>query len=96
MSILGKKIESDVRKYAKRSAGGIYVISGPVFGPQHAVIGPNKVWVPQYIYKLVYDQAKNKAWAYWIANSETAKVTEPISYSELVQRTRINFIVGLK
>jgi endonuclease G len=89
-----KNIESEVRKYAKRSRNGVFVITGPVFEPRHNVIGPGKVWVPQYIYKLVYDQNKNKAWAYWIVNSNSAKITEPISYAELVKRTHINFIAG--
>lgn len=36
-------IEKATRKYVKRAAGGVFIITGPVFEPNHATIGPNKV-----------------------------------------------------
>jgi len=74
----------------------VFVITGPVFDTSPPTIGSNQVWVSHYIYKLVYDPAANKAWAHWIENSDDARVGKPISYQELVQRTGINFLPGMK
>ncbi|MFA6014379.1 MAG: DNA/RNA non-specific endonuclease [Gallionellaceae bacterium] len=89
-------IEKATRKYVMRAAGDVYVISGPVFDATPATIGSNQVWVPRYIYKLVYDPSTKKAWAHWIENTDTAKAGKPISYQELVQRTGINFLPNFK
>jgi endonuclease G len=89
-------IEKATRKYIKRAEGVVFVISGPVFDTNPSTIGSNRVWVPRYIYKLVYDPSAHKAWAHWIENTDTAKAGKPISYQELVNRTGINFLPNLK
>ena len=86
------KLEKDTRKYIKRASGDVYVITGPVFEPKSKTIGANHVWVPKYLYKLVYDPAANKVWAHWIENSDDAQIAEPISYQEVVKRTGIIFL----
>lgn len=86
------KIEKDTRRYVMRAQGDVYVISGPVFDAEPSTIGPNRVWVPKHLFKLVYDPAANKAWAHWIANQDAAKAGKPISYPELVKRTGIHFL----
>lgn len=58
-------------------------------------IGAGQVQVPQYLYKLVYDATTNRAWAHWVPNTNEAQASQPISYSELVKRTGINFFPGL-
>jgi endonuclease G len=88
-------IEKATRKYIKRASGDVYVITGPVFDAQPKTIGNNHVWVPKYLYKLVYDPSANKVWAHWIENSDDALVDEPISYQELVERTGTNFLPNL-
>ena len=85
-------IEKATRKYIKRAAGDVYVITGPVFDAQSKTVGANNVWVPKYLYKLVYDPSANKVWAHWIENSDDAQIGEPISYQELVKRTGIIFL----
>ena len=85
-------IEKATRKYIKRASGDVYVITGPVFDAQSKTIGNNHVWVPKYLYKLVYDPSANKVWAHWIENSDDSQVGEPISYQELVKRTGIKFL----
>jgi endonuclease G len=89
-------IEKATRKYIQRANGDVYVITGPVFDSAPPTLGSNHVWVPRYIYKLVYDPSANKAWAHWIENTDTAKAGKPISYQELVQRTGINFLPNMK
>ena len=69
-----------------RATGDVYVITGPVFGADSTVIGTNKVSVPTHIFKLVYDNRTQKAWAHWQANADEASAGAPISYAELTKR----------
>lgn len=88
-------IEKATRKYVMRAAGDVFVITGPVFAPNPPTIGANIVWVPQQLFKLVYDPTTGRAWAHWLDNSDDARVGKPISYDELVRRTGIQFLPGI-
>lgn len=88
-------IEQATRKYVMRAKGDVYVITGPVFDDNSETIGPSNVRVPKYLFKLVYDESSNRAWAHWIENTDEARAGRPISYEELVRRTRIEFLPGL-
>lgn len=87
-------IEKATRKYVMRAAGDVYVITGPVFDGTPPTIGPDHVWVPQHLFKLVYDPSTNRIWAHWLDNTDDARVGKPISYEELVRRTGIEFLPG--
>jgi endonuclease G len=92
-----KSVEMATRKYVARADGDVYVITGPVFEPNIAdspSIGTGHVHVPKYL-KLVYDQSKNRAWAYWQLNDDATRGSKPISYTELVKRTGIEFLPGV-
>ena len=89
------KIESDVRKFASRSAGDVFVYTGPVFSGSIETIGQNKVWVPSHLFKLVYDQSSQRAWAYLLPNSDQASINKPIAYSEFVKYTGLRLLDGL-
>ena len=87
------------RNYVKRAAGDVYVITGPVYVPsiaQSPGIGPGQVRVPKYLFKLVYDQSRNRAWAYWSENSNATLAPKPISYAELMKRTGVEFLPGVR
>ena len=87
-------VEAATRKYASRASGHVYVITGPIFVPnieESPSIGRGKVRVPKYLFKLVYDEDENQAWAYWHENSNETKASAPISYQELVEKTGIKF-----
>lgn len=91
-------VEMATRRYAVRAAGDVYVITGPVFEPSIAEspsIGPGHVHVPTCLFKLVYDQSKNRAWAYWQLNDDATRGSRPISYAELVRRTGVEFLPGV-
>ncbi len=88
------KIEQDTRHYARRAKGDVFVITGPVFTPQSPRIGQNGVAVPTYLFKLVFDPSRNRAWAHWQQNREGERVGRPISYRELVERTGVEFLPG--
>ncbi len=89
-------IEQATRKYVMRAKGDVYVITGPFYGANPRKIGRGKVWVPTHLYKLVYDPATGRAWAHWVENADQARAGKPISYKELVQRTGIVFLPGVK
>lgn len=89
------RIEKDTRNYAGRAQGDVYIITGPVFDAAPATVGANQVAVPSYLYKLVYDASNNRAWVHWQANRDDERVSKPISYAELVQRTGIEFLPGV-
>lgn len=94
--IWARAVESTTRKYVMRAAGDVFVFTGPVF--QHRpvqTIGPGRVWVPSHLFKLVYDSSNGKAWAYWVENTDTARMSAPITYQELVRRTGIEFLPGV-
>lgn len=81
------KIESDVRKFARRAQGGVFVFSGPVFRGRRRTIGVDKIWVPSHLFKLVYDEASGRSWAYILANTADARIEAPVGYAEFVQQT---------
>lgn len=96
--VWAKSVEMTTRKYAARTTGDVYVITGPIFVPsiaQSPSIGGNQVRIPKYLFKLVYDQNKNRAWAHWHENKNTTRGSKPISYAELVKRTGITFLPGV-
>jgi endonuclease G len=96
--VWAKNVEAATRKYVSRASGNVFVITGPVYEPSIAAspsIGPGHVRVPKYLFKLVYDEQANRAWAFWQENSDLTKASPPISYDELVKRTRIAFLPGV-
>ena len=96
--VWAKSVEAATRKYAARATGDVYVISGPVFVPsiaQSPGIGAGQVRVPTYLFKLVYDKDRNRAWAFWQENSDATRASKPISYTELVKGTGIELLPGM-
>ena len=89
------KIEQDTRHYVRRAKGDVFVITGPVFPDDAPQIGANRVRVPAYLYKLVYDATTHRVWAHWQQNREGESVSRPISYGELVKRTGVEFLPGI-
>jgi endonuclease G len=97
--IWAKSVEMATRNYVKRADGDVYVITGPIYVPSivgSTGIGPGQVRVPKYLFKLVYDQSRNRAWAYWHENADATKASRPISYGELVKRTGVAFLPGVR
>lgn len=88
------KVESDVRKFAKRADGNVYVFTGPLFDAGHTTIGDNKVWVPTRLFKLVYDASSKRAWAYVLPNSET-RIERPMDYETFVKTTGLKLLGNL-
>ena len=91
--IWAKNVEEPTRLYVKRVAGDVFVYTGST--GNSGSIGGSRVTIPSHLYKLVYDASKNRAWAYWIENTNEALMRPPISYQELVQKTGIDFHLPL-
>ena len=90
------RVESDTRSYIRRATGDVYIVTGTHHEGRVNAIGKGKVWVPPYIYKLVYDPSTGRAWAHWHKNSDNTRSGKPISYEELVAKTNINFFPGAR
>jgi endonuclease G len=83
------KVEQDVRKFARRARGDVFVFTGPLFDAgRHETVGRGKVWVPTHLFKLVYDVSSGRAWAYVLPNAET-DIQAPMDYQAFVARTRL-------
>lgn len=87
-----KSVEKVTRAYAMRSAQGVYVLTGPIYSGQVTTIGTGKVWVPSYLFKLVYDPAKKRAWAHVLPNRDDAKAEGTYSYQDLVKMTGVQWL----
>jgi endonuclease G, mitochondrial len=56
--IIWKNMEVKIREYAANHPAGVYVITGPAYMfTAHTTIGANKVWVPDYLFKIMIDAA---------------------------------------
>ncbi|PBJ27465.1 Nuclease precursor [Pseudomonas sp. ACN8] len=88
------KVESDVRKFAKRADGNVFVFTGPLFDPGYSTIGDNQVWVPSRLFKLVYDASSKRAWAYVLPNAET-RIQKPMDYETFVKSTGLKLLGNL-
>jgi endonuclease G len=81
------KVEKDVRKFVRRAEGAVFVFSGPIFAGQRRTIGANRVWVPSAMFKLVYDEASGRSWAYILPNTADARIEAPVGYQAFVMAT---------
>jgi len=88
------KVEADVRKFALRAGGDVYVFTGPLFDEGYGTIGANQVWVPTRLFKLVYDASSQRAWAYVLPNAET-RIQKPMDYDAFVKSTGLKLLGNL-
>lgn len=88
--VWGKVVEESTRKYVMRVPNNkvfVYTgISGQVGKLSNGTI------IPSFIWKLVYDQTDNRAWAYWMSNSKDATIEQYplITASQLEQNLKNN------
>ena len=92
---LWAKLEADVRKYALRTAGNVYVFTGSLHEGPTQTLGRNAVWIPSHLFKLVYDESQQRAWAYVLPNRADARITRPMDYAAFVERTGWPLLRGL-
>jgi endonuclease G, mitochondrial len=92
---LWSKLEADTRKYVLRAAGNVYVFTGALHEGQTQTVGRSAVWIPSHLFKLVYDEAQQRAWAHVLPNRADAAITRPMDYASFVQRTQWALLDGL-
>ena len=92
---LWSKLEADTRKYVQRASGNVFVYSGSLFEGQTHTVGTNAVWIPSHLFKLVYDEAQQRAWGYVLPNHANAQISRPMDYASFVQRTQWDLLQGL-
>lgn len=91
--IWAKNVEKATRDYVKkRSKGDVYVFTGPIYNTTYKSIGLNKVGVPDYIFKLVYDSGTGKSWVFYLENKDDVRMSPPLSYEEFKNRTGLNLL----
>ncbi|WP_077035655.1 DNA/RNA non-specific endonuclease [Pelomonas sp. KK5] len=89
------KAEKDTRKYVlRRAEGDVYVFSGPLFRGPLRTIGPDRVWVPSHLFKLVYDERAGRAWAFIVANGPDERLGAPVGYEDFVRETGWRLLQG--
>lgn len=90
-----RQLETTVREWATIHKD-IYVYTGPVFTNNYTSIGG--VAVPQELFKIVYDPAKNMAIAFIIPNSDITVMDIPdyiVSIEEVERLTGLDFFPKL-
>jgi endonuclease G len=88
-------LEEQIRKWALKEQE-LYIITGPIIRPNHKTIGPNKVTVPQWYYKIIvdYHQPEIKALAFMIPNRKPQKSLQSfaVSIDKLEEVTHLDFL----
>ncbi|MGM0409087.1 MAG: DNA/RNA non-specific endonuclease [Bacteroidota bacterium] len=91
-----KKLESQVRNWVQ-DKDSLYVVTGPIFNDTDLRIGDNKVKVPAYFYKVLYEPAHNKMIAFILPNQASTQPLENFASTvdSLEMITNINFFSQL-
>lgn len=93
-----KNLEAQVRSWV-RIEKKLYVVTGPVFKDNLGTIGKNKVTVPGYYYKVIYDPTGTKKMIGFIMRNEKsgrAIKSFAVSVDEVEKVTGIDFFPGLE
>jgi endonuclease G, mitochondrial len=87
------QLESDCRKWAVEN-GKVHIITGPVIRPNYSQIGPNKVTVPQWYYKIVVSIKNKKAIAFIIPNRKPQKPLSSfvVTIDKIEEITKLDFL----
>lgn len=70
-----RDLEIQIREWAKKN-DGVYVITGPVLNDIDTVIGKNKVSVPKYYYKAIYNSENEEMVGFLMPNKALSKNIE--------------------
>jgi len=93
-------LESKVQKWAK-GRGGVFVYTGPIYlkGKKTKTVGPNKVAVPDMIFKIVFNSNKPEAIAFVMPNKKLNTADMPkylVSIEKIEAMTGLNFLSVLE
>ena len=90
-----RALEEKIRQWVLKEKE-LYVITGPIIRPGYTTIGPNKVAVPQWYYKIIIDyyQPETKAIAFMIPNRKPQKSLQDfvVNIDKLEEVTQLDFL----
>ncbi len=88
-----KSLESKVREWAGKKYG-VYVITGPVFQNNQGSIGPNRVTVPGYYYKIIFNPSDTTVVSFLMPNRKLEKgiFEYAVSVDQVEAMTGIDFL----
>lgn len=91
-----KKLEATVRNWAITEES-IHVVTAGILSSNTGHIGPNKVSVPNYYYKVVYAPAAQKMIAFILPNKKSSQALQSfvVPVDEVESRTGIDFFPQL-
>jgi endonuclease G len=75
-------LENQIHNLAEDVSGGLYVVTGPVYGNQPIRRLSGRVGIPTHVFKAVYDPAGERATAFVAVNRHDADI-EQISLNDL-------------
>ena len=100
--VIWKGMEMKIRGYAANHPAGVYVITGPAYMfTAHVTIGKNKVWVPDYLFKIMIDATTGKSIAFfmpnkpqddlskWVVNLTTIENATGIKFDMIMDKTTV-------
>ena len=92
------RLEQAVRRFA-HSEGSVFVVTGPIItGDEEKTIGANKVRVPEFYYKVVYDETPpEKMIAFILPNKGSKKPLDSfvVSVDDVEEATGLDFFSAL-
>jgi endonuclease G len=98
--ITWKKLEDDIRYYVIRNNVNLYIITGGILNDNLEKIGrKNKISVPKYYYKIIYDEKNNKMLAFIMPNQNLVNSDYFIyvtSIDDIESETHINFFNNIE
>lgn len=82
-----KGMEMKIRGYAANHPKGVYVITGPVYLTKTPrTIGKNKVWVPDYLFKISINAETGNSIAFYIPNNEQHDLSKFVVNLETIEK----------
>lgn len=95
-----KNLEDDIRYYVIRNNVNLYIITGGILNDNLEKIGQNnKISVPNYFYKIIYDEKNNKILTFIIPNNiavDNDYFVYITSIDNIESKTNINFFNNIK
>ncbi|PCJ28396.1 MAG: DNA/RNA endonuclease [Flavobacteriales bacterium] len=92
-----KQLESQVRKWVEKE-DTLFVVTGPIFSDSLGVIGINKVTIPAYYYKIIYDPTGEKKMIAFIMPNhkiENSILEYVVTVDEVELKTGLDFFSAL-
>lgn len=88
-----RSVERAVRQYVDRTQSDVYIVTGPIYDSKTPKkLGEAQTWIPDHLFKFIYDPNVHQAWGYILKNDAQSKVQGIYSYEEMVAKTGLSFL----